>query len=120
MHKQPHNHTDLLNKSTDELDLLLGEALVADEFGAKDLSDVEKRAAARRWFDAHVKEFQHAVCTSSIRTKIFAPKKTDRNTLFASVLDALGKLAGIPVPVAVLTARLIHYGLDQLCADKKP
>ena len=111
-------HRLLLDKSPDELDLLLGEALVADEFGAKDLSNVEKQATARRWFQSHVNEFKEAVCVSSIRTKVFAAKKADRNTLFAAVFDALGKLVGIPVPIAVLSARLIHYGLDQLCADE--
>ena len=117
------NHTSneswLLDKSPDELDLIMGEALVADEFGAKDLSDVEKRATAKRWFGAHITDFQQAICVSSFRTKIFAAKQADRNTLFAAVLDALGKLAGIPVPVAVLTARLIHYGLDRLCSESK-
>ena len=112
------NEKWLLDKSTDELDLMLGEALTADDFGAKDLSDIEKQATARRWFTLHLKDFQHALCISPIRTKIFSAKQVDRNALFAAVIDTLGKLAGLSVPVAVLSARIIHYGLDQLCADE--
>lgn len=63
----------LLDAPDDELDLLLGEALVADEFGAKDLSDTEKRAAGRRWFDAHLAEFRQAICVDSpLRAKLFS------------------------------------------------
>lgn len=109
----------LLDAPADELDLLLGEALVADEFGAKDLSDAEKQAAARRWFNAHLEEFRHAICVASpLRTKIFAAEKMERTALFAAVIDTLGTGAfGMPVPVAVLSARLIKYGLDKLCAE---
>jgi hypothetical protein len=109
----------LLDAPDDELDLLLGEALVADEFGAKDLSDTEKRAAGRRWFDAHLAEFRHAICVESpLRAKLFSAEKMERTALFAAVVDTLGTGAlGLPVPVAVLSARLIKYGLDKLCAE---
>jgi hypothetical protein len=110
----------LLSKSTGELEIMLGEALVADEFGAKDLTKAEKQATARRWFALHLGEFRQAVCTSQIRTKIFSSAKSNRNALFAAVVDALGSVAGLPVPVAVLSARIIHYGLDQLCGEAKP
>ena len=109
----------LLDVPENELDLLIGEALVAEEFGAKELSEAEKRATARRWFDLHLAEFQHAICVeSSLRTKLFAPESMDRNTLFAGVADAVSTVAlGVPVPVALLSARLVKYGLDKLCAD---
>jgi hypothetical protein len=107
----------LLNKSAHELEIMMGEALVADEFGAKDLTNVEKQATARRWFAAHLSEFREALCVSPIRTEIFSAAKSDRNMLFAAVVDGLGKIHGLPVPVAVLSARLVHYGLDQLCAE---
>jgi hypothetical protein len=114
------NDLSLLDRSADEIDLILGEELVADEFGAKDLTDVEKQATGRRWFASHLGEFRQALCGSSIRTKVFAPAKSDRNALFAAVVDTLAKAAGWPVPVAVLSAKLIHYGLDQLCEGGEP
>ena len=110
----------LLDKSPDELDIMLGDALVAEEFGAKDLTDVEKQATARRWFVSNLGRFRQAICDSPVRTKIFAAGKSDRNLLFAAVVDALLKVAGLPVPPAVLSAKIIHYGVDQLCEDAKP
>ena len=108
----------LLDAPENELDLLLGEALVADEFGAKDLSEAEKQAVAQRWFNAHLADFRHAICESQLRGKIFGSEKMERTTLFAAVIDTLGTGAfGMPVPVAVLAARLIKYGLDRLCAE---
>jgi hypothetical protein len=107
----------LLEMPVSQLDLMIGDALVAEEFGAKDLTDAEKQATARRWFDSRLEDFRHAICVASpLRTRIFAPEKLDRNTLFAAVIDALSKILGMPVPVAVVSARLIHYGLDKLRA----
>jgi len=109
---------ELLGLTASELELMLGDALVADEFGAKDLSAAERRAAARRWFNAHLQDFREAICVSSpLRTMIFSADKVDRNTLFAAVIDAVGTtVLGTHVPIAVLSARLIQYGLDTLCA----
>ncbi len=117
MVKHVPGENSFLEMSSAELDLLLGESLVAEEFGAKELSAVEKQAAARRWFASHLHDFQQVLCVSPVRTSIFSADKADRNTLFAAVVDTLGKVTGLPVPVAVLSARIIHYGLDKLCAE---
>ncbi len=109
----------LLDLPTWQLDVMLGEALTAEEFGAKDLSDTEKQAASRRWLTANLDRLRGAVCGSRLKGELFSHDAADRTLLFASVIDALGTIAvGLPVPATVLSARLIQYGLDQLCGTE--
>jgi hypothetical protein len=108
----------LLDLPTSELDAMLGEALTAGEFGAKDLSDVERQAAGRRWLTANLDQMRDTICSSHVRTVLFGAGTEKRNLLFAAVVDALGSLHGLPVPVSVLSARLIQYGLDDICGTE--
>ncbi|MBI4277569.1 MAG: hypothetical protein HY660_03850 [Armatimonadetes bacterium] len=111
---------DLLAKSADDLDLEIGRTLLADQLGSKDVTDSEAKAAARRWLAANLDGFRRAVCTNAVvRGQLMAQTSKTRNELFAAVLDALLKVGGGGiVPVATLSARLIHYGLDRLCAER--
>lgn len=109
-----------LQMSPDELDLQIGEALFEDSFGAKPATEAEKRAAAAGWFHANLQRFRENVCGNHLICQdIFGKDKQDRNALFGTVIDTLAKLGGFPVPVAVIAAKLIHFGLDRLCADKE-
>lgn len=54
-----------------------------------------------------------------IRNELFGKDKQDRNVLFGTVIDTLTKLSGFPIPVAAIAAKLIHYGLDRLCAKQQ-
>lgn len=110
----------LLSLPTRDLDIMLGEALTAGEFGAKDLSDTEKEAVARRWLTTELDRIHDAICGSRVRTIMFGAETEKRNLLFAAVADALGSLRGLPVPVSVLSARLIQYGLDRICGTDIP
>ncbi|MFF3863377.1 hypothetical protein [Streptomyces sp. NPDC002209] len=38
----------------DWAELVIGEVLLADDFGSKEPSENEKRAVARRWFDSNL------------------------------------------------------------------
>lgn len=108
-----------LEMSTDQLDIILGEALVRDEFGAKDRSDVEKRTTAQRWLSFNLDKLRIALCSSSpVRKALVSPETEKRDLLFAAVIDALGTMRGLPVPVTVLSARMVHYGIDRLCAGE--
>lgn len=109
----------LLDLSEDELDLELGRAITAGEFGAKDLSDTEREVTGRRWFFAHLADFRQMICVKSpLRKRIFAADKMARTTLFAAVIDEVNKSTlGVDVPSAVVAARLISYGLDKLCGE---
>ena len=113
------SESKLLDMSIDDLDLEIGRSLLADELGSKDISDSEVRSAARRWLQSNLVRFRTGVCSSTmVRDQLMGKSKKTRNELFAAVLDALLKVGGLgPVPVASLTARLIHYGLEQLCPE---
>ncbi|MER7623831.1 hypothetical protein [Streptomyces sp. NPDC126503] len=102
-------------KTPDELDLIIGAALLADDFGAKDYSESEKRAAARRWFRANLAEFRSLVCGNEAVNRAFSSKNKDRNTLLSALADVLASRYGMQVPVAALSAQLLHFGLEKLC-----
>lgn len=109
-----------LRMSPQELDLAIGASLLEDAFGAKPATDAEKTSAAAQWYFANLIRFQRGVCGNQLICKqLFGKDKLDRNVLFGTVIDTLAKLGGFPVPVAAIAAKLIHYGLDQLCADAK-
>jgi hypothetical protein len=103
--------------SPDDLDLEIGRLLLADELGSKDVGDDEARAVARRWFATQIEKFRLAICSNSvIQNHLSGANAKTRNELFAAVADAL--LASryySGVPVATLSARLIHYGVEQVC-----
>ncbi len=106
-----------LRMAPQDLELAIGASLLEDTFGAKPATDVEKRSAAAQWFVANLGRFRQGVCGNQlIRNDLFGKDTQDRNVLFGTVIDTLAKLGGFPVPVAAIAAKLIHYGLDQLCA----
>jgi hypothetical protein len=97
----------------DEIEVMIGEALLADGFGAKDANDAEKRLVARRWFQANMEAFRAAVCASG---SVVASVNKDRNALLGALVDVLGNRFGVTVPVAALAVMIMHYGVDRLCA----
>lgn len=108
---------EALAKSMDELDLEIGRALLGDALGSKKVSDRELRSTARRWFEANLANFKVAVCSNEIvQSQLIGKANKTRNELFAAVADALMKIGGIAVPLATLSAKLVHYGLEKLCA----
>lgn len=109
-----------LRMAPQDLDISIGTSLLEGTFGAKAATDEEKQSATAQWFAANLERFRKSVCGSDlIRKKLFGKDQQDRNVLFGTVIDTLAKLGGFPVPVAAIAAKLIHYGLDQLCQDKK-
>jgi hypothetical protein len=108
-----------LQKSVDELDIELGRLLLADEFGFKPITEAHAKATARHWLAANIVRFRNVVCTHPVIQKQLLHKQAQtRNELFLAVADALVRLQGLDgIPVALLAARLIHYGLEKLCAE---
>jgi hypothetical protein len=94
---------------------VIGEALLAEGFGAKDPSDSDRRAAARRWFRANLSEFKALICGNQAVAAAFTPTNRDRNALLSALVDVLGSQYGMTVPVTALSAQIVHYGLDKLC-----
>lgn len=110
---------DDLAKSVDDLDLEIGRALLADELGSKKVSDRELRSTARRWLESNIDNFRYAICGNEIvQSQLMGEENIKRNELFTAVADALLSISGIGVPLTTLAARLIHYGLERLCAAK--
>jgi hypothetical protein len=106
----------ILAKSIDEIEVIVGEALLADDFGTKDASEAEKRQVARRWFENNLAAFRAHVCGSEVvKQGIAGPAKKDRNALLGALVDVLGSHYGTTVPVAALSVMIIHYGIDRLC-----
>jgi hypothetical protein len=107
----------ILSMSNEELDLVIAEYLLEDELCMKPVSDNEKRFIAQKWFENNLDRFRSAICSNSIVRKYLLGKDTKTQIeLFAAVMDALSISSGCgKVPVAVLSARLINYGLEKLC-----
>ncbi len=110
-----------LSMSIEELEVLIGESLMEGELGMKPASDAEKRLAAKKWFEINLRRFGKAVCSNKIvKNHLLGKENKTRNELLAAVIDVLLKLGGWgSIPIAVLSARLIHYGLDRLCPSSK-
>jgi len=106
-----------LERSPDDLDLEIGRYLLADELGSKKVGDEEARSVGRRWFALQIEKLRSAVCDSDVvKNHLSGSQVKTRNELFAAVVDVLLKMSGLAgVPVATLGARLIHYGIEQLC-----
>lgn len=49
--------------------------------------------------------------------KFVGKDKKERNLLIAEALDVVLNGLGVPVPVAALTAKLLHYGVDRMCGE---
>lgn len=105
--------------SPEELDIEIGRYLLAHELGSKDIGDDEARAVGQRWFAARLEIWRGEVCTNPIvRSQLMGTTAKTRNELFAAVVDALLKFTDVAgIPVTTLAARLIHYGVEQLCPE---
>ncbi len=115
------NSATFANMTEEELDLLLGEALLQDSLGSKAMADDEKRKVAQNWFRANMPTFASLICDqSNIINFLAGPEKKERNELIAGMAEVLMKASGINfsiVPVAIIAVKLWHYGVAQLCAE---
>lgn len=105
----PDDDRELLTLTEAELDLRLGAALYADDFGAKRPTDAEKLHRAERWFAAQRARLQQAVCAQPFVRNYVSKKDAVERELFEAVLSALAAMAGIPVPAGVLAAKIVRY-----------
>lgn len=111
----PSDPADLLALTEQELDLQLGDALYADDFGAKDPTDADKRRRATTWFAAQKASLQQAVCSQPVVQRYVQKEDAIERELFDAVLSAIASMAGVPVPVGVLAAKIVRYGVSNLC-----
>jgi len=106
----------LTKLSETELDALVGDALYAEDFGAKAPTDAEKIRRARRWFASQMIEFRQVVCTHHIVERYLEKKDSAERELFDAVVTALASLSGMPVPVSAVAAKIVRYGVSNLCS----
>ncbi|RJL35817.1 hypothetical protein [Bailinhaonella thermotolerans] len=108
----------LLDLDSDTLYILIGRAVLAAELKSTEPEDEESRATGRAWFERNLATFRKAVCSSvRIRRQVLAPGKVERNMLFAGLVDALAAAGGFPVPVTVIAAQIVHFGVGRLCPN---
>ena len=107
-----------LSLSEAELDLRLGDALYADDFGAKDPTDADKRRRAEHWFASQLGEFERAVCAQGVVKRYLEKKDGAERELFDALVAALAALTGVRVPVGVLAAKIVRFGVTRLCTSE--
>jgi hypothetical protein len=95
----------------DELDLLIGEAVLRDSMFSKPLSDEEVRAAGREYFQSLLPALRERLCRNSVVAAVFSEGTKDRNTLITELAE---QLFGIELPLA-LAARVLYFGFERLC-----
>jgi hypothetical protein len=106
----------------DEIDLIVGTALLRDTLGSKPLSDAEKRTIGKNWFRANLDVLARVICQErGVTNVIVGPEREARNVLFGSIIDAV--MTGLgpswsPVPIGALAAQVLHYGISQLCGKE--
>jgi hypothetical protein len=105
----------LTSLSDTELDTLLGDALYADDFGAKAPTDAEKIRRAQRWFTSQMGEFRRVVCSQRMVQSYLDKKDSAERELFDAVVAALASMTGLPVPVSALAAKIVRFGVSNLC-----
>lgn len=109
------NDYDLMALSDAELNLRLGTALYEDDFGSISPTDMERRRRAERWFALQLHDFQRVVCGNAYVKRYAQSKDAVERELFDAVVSALAALTGIPVPVGVLAAKIVRFGVANLC-----
>lgn len=110
----------LLRLDEYELDAAIGAAISAGEFGAKDLSESEKQRRGAIWYDLHLPDLRAALCGQAFVAKYTEADSTAERELFDAIVALLASAVGVPVPVGVLAAKTIRYGVGRLCAFDEP
>jgi hypothetical protein len=110
----------LLTMSEADLDLMIAKFLLEGELRMKPFSENERRFIAQQWFKKNLKKFQSAICSNLIVQGILKKENKTQMELAAAVMDALLAIGGWGnIPVTVLSARLINYGLEKLCHESE-
>lgn len=111
------NYADL---TENDLDILLGTALLQNSLGSKAMSDDEKRKVAQNWFRASMPTFASLLCEQgSVVNFLAGPERKERNELIANIAEILLKASGIDssiIPVTAVAAKIWHYGVGQICS----
>lgn len=108
---------DLLDLDETQLDVLIGEALLRDMPGASEASDGDKVLATTSWFVRVRLELAGSVCQSPSVIRYLSKDGAAEREVFDAVVAALGFVAGIPVPLSLLAAKIVRFGVTRLCSE---
>ncbi|MFE6844490.1 hypothetical protein [Streptomyces sp. NPDC057686] len=107
---------ELLELPEHEIDLLIAQHLVGEDFGSREDDDEERLFIARRWFASLQGRLREAVCGNPTVMRAAENPGEGNRFLAAAVVDAvLHSQLGLDVPATVLAVKVVHAGLHQLC-----
>lgn len=107
---------ELLELPEQELDLLIAQHLVGEDFGSREDDDEERLFIARRWFASLQGRLREAVCGNAAVMRAAEDPGDGNRILAAAVVDALlHAQLRVDVPVTVLAVKIVHVGLHRMC-----
>ncbi|MGW7102716.1 hypothetical protein [Streptomyces sp. NPDC054838] len=112
----PNGLAELLELPEHEIDLLIAQHLVGEDFGSREDDDEERLFIARRWFASLQGRLRDAVCANAAVMRAAENPGEGNRLLAAAVVDAiLHAQLGLDVPATVLAVKVVHAGLHRLC-----
>jgi hypothetical protein len=112
------DHYDVLDLDERQIDLRLGEALLRrDHLGATDLADSDKIAATEAWFARTRQDIALRICHERLVVQYLSKDGAGERELLDAIVSAVGFLAGVPVPLSLLGAKVIRFGVSRLCRE---
>lgn len=111
------NHIDeLLNASERDIDLLIAQHLVGDDFGNREDDEEEHVFIARRWFSSIQNRVRDAVCGRTAVMQAMENPGDNNYLLVAAIADAIMQAnLHVEVPAAVLAMKVVQVGVHKLC-----
>lgn len=107
----------VLDLDESQIDLLIGQELLRDMPGATEASDGDMRLAAAAWFVRVRADVAGSVCKSPSVIRYLSKDGAVERELFDAIIAALGFMTGLPVPLSLLAAKIIRFGVTRLCSE---
>jgi len=111
------NDPQLLNKSEQELQMILGAHILGAGLGGKPPSESDKRKAGSSWFEANLGKLRSVLCGNNAIRDYLSGSNKDMADIFSKVFDLL-LLSTVfhGWPIGALSALAIRYGLKRICS----
>lgn len=107
----------LTKMSERELDLLIAEYLVDEDFGSREDDDEERLFIANRWLSSLSSKLRAAICGNDAVKSALANPGDNNQLLAATIVDALLIAEfDLAVPVTVLAVKVTYVGITKICS----
>ena len=111
---------DLLERDIDELYLELANSDGVVVFGASEGNEENGRSLGKVILTDHIKELRPKICgREEIKRFIESKEELPTREVVLAVLDVVLSALGI-VPIFVVTALLLKFGLRRICSGQAP